>query len=103
MDKLIFNNNKAFSNPQTDIEDDVLVDESTDELHNLIVWNDDVNSFDHVIETLIEVCKHNKHQAEQCTLIIHHNGKCGVKKGSFKKLRPMAEAIIERGIQATID
>jgi ATP-dependent Clp protease adaptor protein ClpS len=69
----------------------------------LIVWNDDVNTFDHVIDTLIKVCKHQRTQAEQCTMLIHYTGKCDVKKGSFEFLRPMAEAIIDRGINATIE
>ena len=74
-----------------------------EQLHNLIVWNDDVNTFDWVIESLVNVCKHETLQAEQCALIIHHKGKCGVKKGSFDSLRPQAEALIDRGISATID
>jgi ATP-dependent Clp protease adaptor protein ClpS len=74
-----------------------------DQLHNLIVWNDEVNTFDWVIESLIDVCEHSPEQAEQCALIIHHRGKYGVKKGDFEFLRPRAEALIERGIQATID
>jgi ATP-dependent Clp protease adaptor protein ClpS len=73
------------------------------ELHNLIVWNDDVNTFDWVIASLVDVCGHEEIQAEQCALLIHHKGKCGVKKGSFDYLRPKAEALIDRGIQATID
>jgi ATP-dependent Clp protease adaptor protein ClpS len=85
------------------VEEEVLVEEETGEGYNLIVWNDDVNSFDHVINTLIQVCKHNKMQAEQCTMIIHNNGKCAVKKGSFDYLEPMAVAIIDRGIGATIE
>lgn len=84
-------------------EEEVLVDDTVDDGLNLIVWNDDVNTFDHVINTLIKVCKHNKMQAEQCTMIIHNNGKCAVKKGSFDYLKPMAEAIIDRGIGATIE
>ncbi len=80
-------------------ESAVLVEES----HNLIVWNDDVNTFDWVIESLVDICNHETVQAEQCALIIHHKGKCGVKKGSFDDLRPQAEALIDRGIQATID
>jgi ATP-dependent Clp protease adaptor protein ClpS len=78
-------------------------DTIVDELHNLIVWNDDVNTFDWVIESLVDVCGHESTQAEQCAIIIHHKGKCGVKKGSFDILRPQAEALIDRGIQATID
>ena len=72
-------------------------------LHNLIVWNDDVNTFDWVIESLIDICDHNELQAEQCAIIIHYKGKCGVKKGEFNSLRPQAEALINRGINATID
>lgn len=74
-----------------------------EEMHNLIVWNDDVNTFDWVIESLVDICNHETVQAEQCALIIHHKGKCGVKKGTFDDLRPQAEALIDRGIQATID
>lgn len=83
------------------------VNEATDvieqELHNLIVWNDDVNTFDWVIESLVDICGHDSLQAEQCAMIVHFKGKCGVKRGSFSDLRPQAEALIDRGIQATID
>lgn len=74
-----------------------------DQLHNLIVWNDEVNTFDWVISSLIDVCEHSPEQAEQCAMIIHNRGKYSVKKGDFEFLRPRAEALIERGIQATID
>jgi len=74
-----------------------------EELHNLVVWNDDVNTFDWVIASLVDICGHETIQAEQCALIIHHRGKCGVKKGSFDDLRPQAEGLIDRGINATID
>lgn len=84
---------------QEDADQDILVES----LHNLIVWNDEVNTFDHVIESLMDVCEHSPEQAEQCALFIHHKGKYGVKKGSFEILRPKAEALIDRGIQATID
>lgn len=81
-----------------------LVEIEVDEFleRDLIVFNDDINSFDHVIDTLIKVCKHTQEQAEQCTLIIHHNGKCSVKRGSFEKLQPMRSAICDRGISAEI-
>lgn len=69
----------------------------------IIVWNDEVNSFHWVIETLMEVCGHTMEQAEQCAVIIHHNGKYAVKEGSFEVLKPMCEAITERGINATIE
>ena len=74
-----------------------------DKYHNLIVWNDDVNTFDWVISSLIDICEHSPEQAEQCALLVHYKGKCGVKKGSFDDLRPKAEALIDRGIHATVD
>ncbi|MFP5041596.1 ATP-dependent Clp protease adaptor ClpS [Parasediminibacterium sp. JCM 36343] len=69
----------------------------------IIVWNDDVNSFDWVIETLVEVCSHSVEQAEQCAMMIHYKGKYAVKVGSYDTLKPMCEAITERGIGATIE
>jgi ATP-dependent Clp protease adaptor protein ClpS len=91
------------TNPQWQTREDQDTDVLTDKHHNLIVWNDDVNTFDWVIASLIDICDHGPEQAEQCALLIHHKGKCGVKKGSFDILRPQAEALIDRGIQATID
>ena len=90
---------------QTDIltqhETDVLT--AIEESCNLIVWNDEVNTFEWVIETLMEVCGHDYEQAEQCSYIIHFRGKYAVKKGSFDDLKPQCEAIIDRGINATIE
>ncbi|MGB2996506.1 MAG: ATP-dependent Clp protease adaptor ClpS [Ferruginibacter sp.] len=71
--------------------------------YTLIVWNDDVNTFEWVIETLIEVCDHSSIQAEQCSLIIHYKGKCEVKKGDFDFLEPLKTAILDRQISATIE
>jgi ATP-dependent Clp protease adaptor protein ClpS len=72
------------------------------DLHDLVVFNDDVNTFDHVIETLITVCKHTPEQAEQCTLIIHYKGKCTVKTGDWDTLVAMRNAICDRGISAEV-
>lgn len=71
--------------------------------HELVVHNDDFNTFDFVIETLVDVCKHDNEQAEQCTLIIHNRGKCAVKSGDFNTLEPMYKEILNRGITATIE
>ena len=84
------------------IQEEVLVDEVVSREHEIVVYNDEVNTFDHVIETLIESCDHNPIQAEQCTLIIHYNGKCSVKSGEFKDLRPRCSKILEAGINAEI-
>ena len=67
------------------------------------IWNDEVNSFDWVIQTLIEVCNHSNEQAEQCAMIIHTQGKYAVKQGSYEELKPMCDAITDRGIGATIE
>ncbi|MCF6352477.1 MAG: ATP-dependent Clp protease adaptor ClpS [Cyclobacteriaceae bacterium] len=78
------------------------LDERIVEPNVLVVFNDDVNSFDHVINTLIKVCKHTSEQAEQCTFLIHYKGKCAVKMGERGELKPMAQAICEVGIDARI-
>lgn len=92
-------------NASTELEEDVVTGELIDQVHtfNLIVWNDEVNTFDWVIETLIEVCGHTYEQAEQCAFIIHFHGKYAVKKGDYETLNPMREAITNRGINATIE
>jgi ATP-dependent Clp protease adaptor protein ClpS len=74
----------------------------TTDVCDLVVFNDDVNTFEHVIETLIKVCRHSPEQAEQCTWIIHYKGKCTVKTGAFDELRPFKEGICEAGIDAKI-
>lgn len=90
---------------KTDIKykEDTDVLSATDEFCSLIVWNDEVNTFDWVIETLIEVCGHSQEQAEQCAIIIDSKGKYAVKEGSYEVLKPMCDAITDRGINATID
>lgn len=73
------------------------------DIKSLVVHNDDVNTFDWVIETLMDVCQHTLEQAEQCTILIHYKGKASVKNGTFEELQPMKEAILERGISVTIE
>jgi ATP-dependent Clp protease adaptor protein ClpS len=68
----------------------------------LLVFNDDHNTFEHVIETLMQVCEHTEEQAEQCTLIIHYKGKCTVKEGTAALLKAMCTAICDRGIKASV-
>lgn len=84
-------------------EDDVDVMEATTRSYQLIVWNDEVNSFDWVIETLVDICGHTKEQAEQCAMLIHFKGKYAVKNGNYDSLKPLCEAITDRGINATIE
>lgn len=79
------------------------LENNTDELRQIILHNDDVNTFEHVITSLIEVCGHDSLQAEQCAYITHHKGKCDVKSGAYSVLSPMKTALLERGLQVTID
>lgn len=69
---------------------------------HIVIHNDDVNTFDHVINCLMEVCDHDMIQAEQCAWIIHNNGKCSVKRGSFDDLEPRCVALLDRGLSAAI-
>jgi ATP-dependent Clp protease adaptor protein ClpS len=78
------------------------VDEITVDEQNVIIYNDDFNTFEHVIDTLIKTCKHTQEQAEQCTWLIHYKGKCAVKTGEFNLLVPVKNAICEAGIDAKI-
>lgn len=87
-------------NTETLVKEEVL-EQLVDE-RNLVVFNDDVNTFDHVIESLVKVCEHEPIQAEQCTHIIHHNGKCEVKRGDYEKLELMCTGLLDRGISAEI-
>lgn len=87
---------------QFEEEVDVLEDVKDTDQYDLVVFNDDVNTFDYVIETLIDVCGHTPEQAEQCTILIHFKGKCSVKKGSFDELAPMRNDICHRGLSAEV-
>lgn len=91
----------------TEIEEEVQIDELLKELvepsKSIILWNDDVNSFEHVIICLVKYCKHTVEQAEQCAMIVHNNGKCSVKSGDNKKLKPIAEALQGEGLSVTIE
>ncbi len=82
---------------------DVLTTTAYDSPYSLIVWNDEVNTFEWVIETLMDVCGHSQEQAEQCAMLIHTKGKYAVKRGSYDELKPQCDAITERGIGATIE
>jgi len=88
-----------------DTESDILIEEEVESKveNHIVVYNDDVNTFEHVILTLMEVLGHHSHQAEQCAMIIHHNGKCSVKGGTYEKLKPLCEEILDRQINAEIE
>ena len=69
----------------------------------IILYNDDFNTFDHVIDSLVKICKHDPIQAEQCAYIVHYQGKCSVKNGSYDDLEPICTVLLERGLNAEIE
>lgn len=74
----------------------------TNNQHFLVLFNDDINDFSYVIESLVEVCNHDNVQAEQCTYLAHYNGKCEIKQGTHEDLKQMKQSLVERGLQAEI-
>ena len=66
---------------------------------SILLFNDDVNTFEHVIKTLIDVCDHTPQQAEKCSLIVHYKGKCSVKSGSLSDLKPRCEKLLSAGFE----
>jgi ATP-dependent Clp protease adaptor protein ClpS len=84
------------------VREKVALKESVSFDNEIVMYNDDVNTFDHVIDTLIRVCNHTSEQAEQCSLIVHYKGKCTVKTGSIKELTPQCLQLLEAGLNAEI-
>ena len=70
--------------------------------NEIVLYNDDVNTFDHVIDTLVRVCNHTSEQAEQCAILVHYKGKCTVKTGAFDELKPQCTQLLEAGLSAEI-
>jgi ATP-dependent Clp protease adaptor protein ClpS len=87
----------------TEVKKKAKVKEFVASNHEIILYNDDVNTFDHVIETLIRVCEHDSLQAEQCALLVHYKGKCGVKTGSYDELKPKCLQLLDAGLSAEIN
>lgn len=99
---IFYNSIKDYEDPKRQYEEEVLVLDDTDEVYKLILHNDDIHTFDDVIEALIQICKHDPIQAEQCTMLVHFKGKCTVKTGSMEILKPMHEKLIARSLTSEI-
>ena len=93
---MVSNSGNLLDQIPTDLEEEVVQ-------HNeIVLYNDDVNTFDHVIETLVDVCNHTFEQAEQCSIIVHYKGKCAVKTGAYKDLEPRCTSLLSAGLSAEI-
>ncbi len=84
------------------ISEELLLEEETVNQNEIVLFNDEVNTFDHVIDTLVDVCDHTPEQAEQCSLIVHYNGKCTVKTGEYTDLEPRCSRLLQAGLSAEI-
>ena len=84
------------------VSEELLLEEEVVKQNEIILYNDDVNTFDHVINTLISTCEHTPEQAEQCSLIVHYNGKCTVKTGEYDDLKPRCSKLLQAGLSAEI-
>ncbi|MEO0571563.1 MAG: ATP-dependent Clp protease adaptor ClpS [Bacteroidota bacterium] len=84
------------------ISEALLLEEEVVKQNEIVLFNDDVNTFDHVINTLMDVCEHTPEQAEQCSLIVHYNGKCTVKTGEYDDLKPRCSKLLQAGLSAEI-
>jgi ATP-dependent Clp protease adaptor protein ClpS len=84
------------------VQEAVLVEEHIELNNEIVLYNDDVNTFDHVIDTLIRVCQHTAEQAEQCAILVHYKGKCTVKTGSYDELKPQCTQLLEAGLSAEL-
>ena len=95
---MIFNN---YTDTEELLELDVITKEKKE--NNIVLFNDDVNTFEWVIECLVSYCGHDSVQAEQCATLVHYTGKCEVKKGTLKMLKPICETLLEKGLSAEIN
>ena len=82
------------------VSEEILIDSDSSHENEIILYNDDVNTFDHVIDTLMKVCDHTLEQAKQCSIIVHYKGKCSVKTGSYSDLKPRCTKLLEAGLSA---
>ncbi len=93
---------KGYEDPKREHQGETDVVEVLDDVYKLVLYNDDVHTFDYVIEALIEICNHTLEQAEQCTMLVHYKGKCTVKTGKLEVLKPMHQKLISRSLTSEI-
>ncbi|WP_457617810.1 ATP-dependent Clp protease adaptor ClpS [Lutibacter sp.] len=84
------------------IQEEVDTLEKETNQNEIVLFNDDVNTFDHVIDSLIDICDHTLEQAEQCAILVHYKGKCTVKTGEYNDLKPRCIMLLTKGLSAEI-
>ncbi len=89
-------------NTKEKIQEEVAILEQEVHQHEIVLHNDDVNTFDHVIHSLVTVCDHTTEQAEQCATLVHYKGKCTVKSGEYKDLEPRCSKLLQLGLSAEL-
>lgn len=89
-------------NTKEKIQEEIALLEKEINACEIVLYNDEVNTFDHVIETLIYVCDHTSEQAEQCAIITHYKGKCTVKTGEYEELEPRCSMLLDAGLSAEL-
>ena len=99
------NNSSSFVCAATDVEveEEICLDELLDDGHEVVLYNDDHNTFDFVIDTLIDLCRHNEVQAEQCAVLVHYKGKCSVKKGDYETMLSISREMNRRGLSSVVE
>lgn len=104
IEKLVFSwlEKDSLMSTKEKLLEDLLLEEDTIKQNEIILFNDDVNTFDHVINTLIHACDHTPEQAEQCSIIVHYKGKCTVKTGPYEDLKPRCSKLLQAGLSAEI-
>lgn len=87
---------------ETEVDEEVSLDELLDDGHEVVLFNDDHNTFDFVIDTLIDLCQHNEVQAEQCAVLVHFKGQCSVKKGDYDSMLGISREMNRRGLSSVV-
>jgi ATP-dependent Clp protease adaptor protein ClpS len=85
------------------LKEDILVENKNNDIKHIVVYNDDVNTFDHVIESLVDICNMDIIAANQCAMLVHYKGKCDVKSGDYEELKPKCLELLNRQISAKIE
>tara|TARA_B100000768_G_C11267795_1_gene371889 strand:- start:1768 stop:2145 length:378 start_codon:yes stop_codon:yes gene_type:complete len=97
------NQNAIKSSTESEVAEEIALETLTTEGWSLVLYNDEHNTFDHVIDMLISICEHDAMQAEQCALMVHFKGKCSVMSGTYDELEPKCSKLLHADLTAEIE